>query len=156
DVEEAEEAGVDLPPVDVLGIDDTRRGKRRLERCPQTGTWKLLADQWQTGFVDISGTGGLLGQTAGRTGRDVVRWLSGQPARWRDAVKVVAIDMSSTYRNGIRKALPQAKIAVDPFHVVQAANKMVAKVRRRETTHKYGRRCRTGDPEYTAKRLLMC
>ncbi len=143
-----------LPPVTVLGIDDTRRGRRRLRRDPDTGAWQLLADQWQTGFVDISGTAGLLGQTPGRTGRDVIRWLTRQPEQWREAVKVVAIDMSGTYRAGVRAALPHAKIAVDPFHVVQAANKMVAVVRRREITGKYGRRGRSGDPEYSAKRLL--
>jgi transposase len=143
-----------LPPVTVPGVDDTRRGRRRLRRDPDTGAWQVLADQWQTGFVDISGPTGLLGQTPGRTGRDVIRWLTRQPERWRDAVKVVAIDMSGTYRAGIRAALPHAKIAVDPFHIVQAANKMVAVVRRREITRKYRRRGRSGDPEYSVKRLL--
>jgi len=144
-----------LPPVRVLGVDDTRRGRRRLARCPDTGKCKLLADQWQTGFVDADGGAGLLGQTAGRTGRDVVRWLARQPRRWREGVEIVTIDMSGTYRNGVRKALPHARVAVDPFHVVQAANRMVATVRRRETTARYGRRGRPGDPEYDAKRPLM-
>jgi transposase len=148
-------AADDLPLVTVLGIDDTRRGKRRLQREPAGQGWVQLADAWQTGFVDISGPAGLLGQTPGRAGRDVMRWLSRQPQRWRDAVEVVAIDMSGTYRNGIRTALPHARIAVDPFHVVQLANKMVAQLRRRETAQKYQRRGRTGDPEYRVKRLLM-
>src|SRR5260370_37316331 len=86
--------------------------------------------------------------------RDVIRWLTRQPEQWREAVNVVAIDMSGTYRVGVRAALAHAKIAVDPFHVVQAANKMVAVVRRREITRKYGRRGRSGDPEYSDKRLL--
>ncbi len=144
-----------LPPVSALGIDDTRRGRRRLRRDPDTGAWTVLADQWQTGFVDIGGRAGLLGQTPGRTGRDVIRWLARQPKRWREAVKVVAIDMSGTYRNGVRAALPHADIAVDPFHIVQAANKMLATVRRKETTRRYHRRGRSGDPEYAVKGLLM-
>lgn len=144
-----------LPLVRVLGIDDTRRGKCRLRRDPDTGAWVQLADQWQTGFVDISGDAGLLGQSAGRAGRDVLRWCSAQPQQWRDAIQVVAIDLSSAYRSGIRTALPHAQIAADPFHVVQLANKMVAQVRRRETTRRYGRRGRQGDPEYAVKRLLM-
>ncbi|MCA1681656.1 MAG: transposase, partial [Actinobacteria bacterium] len=72
-------------------------------------------------------------QTPGRAGRDVVRWCSAQPQCWREAVQVVAIDLSGAYRSGIRTALPHARVAADPFHVVQLANKMVAQVRRRET-----------------------
>ena len=150
-----EAAGPGLPLVSVLGIDDTRRGKRRLRRDPDTGGWVQLADQWQTGFVDISGDAGLLGQTPGRAGRDVVRWCSAQPQCWREAVQVVAIDLSGAYRSGIRTALPHARVAADPFHVVQLANKMVAQVRRRETAQRYRRRGRRGDPEYVVKRLLM-
>ncbi len=143
-----------LPPVTVLGIDDTRRGRRRPRRDPDTGAWQLLADQRQTGFVDISGTAGLLGQTPGRTGRDVIRWLTRQPRRWREAVRVVAIDMSGTYRAGVRAGLPHAKIAVDPFHLV-AGRQQDGRRRTPPRDHpKYGRRGRSGDPEYSVKRLL--
>ena len=84
-----------------------------------------------------------------------MRWCSAQPQCWREAVQVVAIDLSGAYRSGIRTALPHARVAADPFHVVQLANKMVAQVRRRETTQRYRRRGRRGDPEYAVKRLLM-
>ena len=45
-----------------------------------------------------------------RAGRDVLRWLSEQPRWWRDAVQVVAIDLSSAYRSGIHPSA-SAKIS---------------------------------------------
>ena len=50
--------------------------------------------------------------------------------------------------------LPQAAIAVDLFHVVQLAVKTTGDVRRRAIRELYGRRGRSGDPEYGIKHLL--
>ena len=50
--------------------------------------------------------------------------------------------------------LPRALIAVDLFHVVQLAVKAVGDVRRRAIREKYGRRGKSGDPEYGIKSLL--
>jgi transposase len=44
---------------------------------------------------------------------------------------------------------------VDLFHVVQLAVKMTGDVRRRVVREKYGRRGRSGDPEYGVKGLLV-
>lgn len=57
-------------PVTVLGIDETRRGRPRWEQDDVTKKWKLI-DRWQTGFVDIAGDQGLLGQCLGRKASDV-------------------------------------------------------------------------------------
>jgi transposase len=51
--------------------------------------------------------------------------------------------------------LPGARIAVDLFHVVHLAVKMTGDVRRRVVRGKYGRRGRSGDPEYGIKHLLV-
>lgn len=74
-----------LPEVEVLGIDETRRGKPRWEQDPDTGKWKMTRDRWHTGFVDALGSGGLLGQVEGRTVADVLAWLSTTPLTWRNA-----------------------------------------------------------------------
>jgi len=50
--------------------------------------------------------------------------------------------------------LPNARLVVDMFHVVQLANKTVGDVRRRVTYARRGRRGRAGDLEYTIKNLL--
>ncbi len=71
-------------PVEVLGIDETYRGRRRWRRNPDTGRWEPVTDRWHVGFVDISAGQGLLGQVEGRTAAAVVDWLAARPAAWRD------------------------------------------------------------------------
>ncbi|MFI1569177.1 ISL3 family transposase [Streptomyces sp. NPDC020490] len=135
-----------LPDVEVLGIDETRRGKPRWERNGATGKWHLVRDRWHTGFVDALGTGALLGQVEGRTTADVLAWLADTPLEWRKNIKYVAIDMSATYRAAVRTSLRHATVVVDHFHVVQLANKMLSTVRRRTTAEIRGRRGRATTP----------
>lgn len=144
-----------IRPVAVLGVDETRRGRRRFALDPDTGRRVLIADRWHTGFVDISGDQGLLGQIQGRTADDAAYWLHQAGPAWRAGVGVVVIDMCTIYAAAIRRMLPHARLAVDPFHVVQLATKMVGDVRRRAIREKYGRRGRCGDPEYGVKNLLV-
>jgi transposase len=51
--------------------------------------------------------------------------------------------------------LPHATLTADLFHVVQLAVKAVGDVRRRVVRTRYGRRGRSGDPEYGIKNLLV-
>ena len=57
-------------PVTVLGIDETRRGRPRFAPNPDTGKLEQLADRWHTGFIDLTGGQGLLGQVEGRAATD--------------------------------------------------------------------------------------
>src|SRR5271165_4019752 len=138
-----------------LGIDEHRRGRPRWRADAETGEYILLADRWHTCFFDLSGDQGLLGQVEGRTTDDAAYWLARAAPAWRDAVRVVAIDMCSIYASAVRRMLPGARIAVDLFHVVHLAVKMTGDVRRRVVRGKYGRRGRSGDPEYGIKNLLV-
>jgi hypothetical protein len=142
-------------PVPDLGIDEHRRGRPRWRIEADTGEYVLLADRWHTCFFDLSGGQGLLGQVEGRTADDAAYWLAQATPAWRDAVRVVAIDMCSIYASAVRRMLPGARIAVDLFHVVHLAVKMTGDVRRRVVRGKYGRRGRSGDPEYGIKNLLV-
>ena len=137
-----------------LGIDEHRRGRARFAADPQTGEYIVLADRWHTCFFDLSAQQGLLGQVQGRTADDAAYWLAGATPAWRDAVQVVAIDMCTIYAAAVRRMLPGAQLAVDLFHVVQLAVKATGDVRRRVVRSKYGRRGRSGDPEYGIKHLL--
>ena len=83
-------------PVRVLGIDETRRAKPRWEYCADTSRW-VRVDPWDTGFVDLAGVQGLLGQTQGRTTAAVVDWLSERTPQFRDAIEYVAIDPAAVY-----------------------------------------------------------
>ena len=112
-----------LPPVKVLGIDETRRGKPVWAQDPDTKRWVLVADRWHTGFVDAAGTGGLLAQVEGRTSAAAIKWLNEQPATWRAGITHVTIDLSASYAKAVREALPDAVLVADRFHVVASGQR---------------------------------
>ncbi len=141
-------------PVDVLGIDETRRGRPRFRLNPDTGEWEMIVDRWHVGFVDINGGQGLLGQAEGRTKSTVVDWLGARGKTWCEQVRYVAIDMCSVFAAGIALALPHATIVVDHFHVVQLANQALHEIRCRITTQLRARRGRKGDGEWDVRNLL--
>ena len=138
-----------------LDIDEHHRGRPRFATDERAGEYVLLADRWHTCFFDLSGDQGLLGQVEGRTADDAAYWLAQAAPAWRDAIRVAAIDMCSIYAAAVRRMLPGARLAVDLFHVVQLAVKAVGDVRRRIVRVRYGRRGRSGDPEYGIKNLLV-
>ncbi len=142
-------------PVVALGIDETRRGTPRFTVDAETGKVEQVVDRWHTGFVDLTGGQGLLGQVEGRSSRDAGSWLAARTQQWRESVAVVAIDMCAAYRAAVVEHLPDATLVVDHFHVVQLANQMVAAVRRRVTSTLRGRRARKDDPEYGLRRRLL-
>jgi Transposase len=92
--------------------------------------------------------GGIIGLAPGCSGACVVAWMSFQSKEFRDGVAVVAIDPSAPYASGIRRALPQAKIVLDPFHLVMLANKMLTDVRQRVQHKQQGRRGMKVDPAW--------
>lgn len=147
---------VEPEPVAVLGIDETRRGKPRWQRCADTGRWDRT-DPWDTGFVDLDGNQGLLGQREGRTGSAVIDWLRERSDEFRAGVQFVAIDPAAVYAAAVRTPglLPNATLVVDHFHLVKLANDAVTKVRRRVTWDLRDRRGRKVDPEWANRRRLL-
>jgi transposase len=141
-------------PVQVLGIDEVRRGRPRWVLDDATGTWRTTVDRWHVGFVDLSGGQGLLGQVEGRTAAAVIDWLAERGQAWRDAVRYVAIDMCTIFKSAIRRVLPQATLVVDHFHLVQLANQTLTEVRRRVTVQQRGRRGRKGNREWELRNRL--
>ena len=144
-----------LPPVKVLGIDETRRGKPIWALDPDTKRWVLMCDRWHTGFVDAAGTGGLLAQVEGRSSAVVIAWLNAQPQAWLDAITHVTIDFSASYAKAVREALPNAVLVVDHFHGVQLGNDMLTQVRQRVIRETQGRRGRKTDPAWANRRRLL-
>jgi len=67
-----------------------------------------------------------LTRCSGGPGR-VRTWLREQAAQFRAGIELVVIDPSAPYASGIRVALPQARIAVDRWHLVRLANDMVTR-----------------------------
>lgn len=154
---EAVEAAVraELPPVAVLGIDETRRGRQQWEQDPLTGRWRVTSDRWLTGIVDAHGAGGLLGHVQGRSAEKVAEWLTAQPEAWRAGVTHVAIDLSASYAKAVADALPHAVLVADRFHLVKLANDMVTEARQGLTRQVRGRRGRKNDPEWRVRRRLL-
>jgi len=147
--------GQPLPPVTVLGIDETRRGKPKWEQDPVTHRWTVVADRWHTGIVDAAGTAGLLGHVEGRTAALVATWLQSQPQAWREGISHVTIDLSASYARAVADALPGAVLVADRFHLVALANAMVTDVRQRVTREALGRRGRKVDPQWANRRRLL-
>jgi transposase len=142
-----------LAPV-VLGIDETRRGRPKWVKDPATGAWSR-SERFETCFTDLSGSGRLLGQVAGRTGAAVTGWLDDRGQHWKDQVRFVAIDPCAVYRSAIARALPHAVIVVDHFHLVRLANQAITRVRQRVTREHLGRRGTTKDPAWANRRRLL-
>lgn len=140
------------PPV-VLGIDETRRGAPKWVQA-ESGRW-VRTERFETNFTDVSGTGRLLGQVAGRTGQAVAGWLDARGQDWKDQVKYVAIDPCAVYRSAVGRVLPHAVIVVDHFHLVRLANQTVTKVRQRVTRQVLGRRGTSRDPAWANRRRLL-
>ena len=99
------------PPVRVLGIDETRRGKGRYEVESSTGV-KVWVDRFDTGLVDLDGTGGLFAQVNGRNSAAVIAWLGQRDPAWRAGITHVSMDTSATYARAARLALPHATVIV--------------------------------------------
>lgn len=141
-------------PTTMIGIDETRARSVRWFR--QESGW-ARSDPWMTSIVDLDPThsGGIIGLVPGRSGACVEAWLALQTKEFRDGVTVVAIDPSAPYASGIRRALPQARIVLDHFHLVMLANKMLTDVRQRVQHEQQGRRGMKVDPAWAHRRLLL-
>jgi transposase len=103
-----------LPPVTVLGIDETRRGKQVFARDPDTGRWVVVADRWHTGFVDAAGTGGPLAQVEGRSAAAGTLWLAAQPAPWRPGIRQLAVPRIAGGPLARPGDVPEIDVAADP------------------------------------------
>jgi transposase len=141
-------------PTTMIGIDETRARSVRWF-LKETG-W-ARSDPWMTSIVDLDPThsGGIIGLVPGRSGACVEAWLALQTKEFRDGVTVVAIDPSAPYASGIRRALPQARIVLDHFHLVMLANKLLTDVRQRVQHEQQGRRGMKVDPAWAHRRLLL-
>jgi transposase len=79
----------------------------------------------------------------GRDRRTIERYLRSLPAARREAIEAVSIDPYEAYRQAVRAVLPEARIVVDPFHLVRGANTALDSVRRERQRFARTRR-RTG------------
>jgi transposase len=134
--------------VQVIGVDEhawrhTRRG-----------------DKYVTVIIDLTpvrdglGPARLLDMLDGRSKQAFQQWLAARPEAWRQGVEIVAMDGFTGFKTAATAELPDAVTVMDPFHVVRLAGDAVNECRRRVQQDLHGRRGRTGDPLYAARRVL--
>ena len=126
-----------------LGLDETlfyRKGPYHIQ-------------QWSTSIVDVK-SATLLDVVCGRGGENPKEWIVNQSEEWRQGVKWGTLDLSGSYRAVFRAALPKTTLVVDPFHLIQLANKRLGETKRRVQQEVVGNRGRAGDPLYRIRRLL--
>jgi transposase len=86
---------------------------------------------------------------------EVAAYIDQQPQAWKERIRFGALDMSATYAAVYSVMLPKAAQVVDPFHLVQLANRALDGVRRRVQVEQLGHRGRRDDPLYRARRVLL-
>jgi hypothetical protein len=147
-VDHADAALPEPAPTRVLGIDETRRGKPRWAPHQDGRRW-VRVDPWDTGFVDLDGDQGLLGQQEGRTGATVVDWLTERTPEFRAGIEFVAIDPAAVYASAIRTPglLPNATLVVDHFHPIDRTNSGTDVCRARRNRVEGLASCSTADKE---------
>jgi len=149
-------AAVLLPNIDDLhvrrlGIDEHRY--RRVRWFRDAHGWRRV-EPWMSTMVNAD-TAQVLGIVDGRDSAVVGGWLGSRSQAWRNRIEIVAIDPSAAFKKAITEQLPNAKISVDAFHLVQLANLMVTRVRQRLIREREHRRGRKVDPAWANRRLLL-
>ena len=91
----------------------------------------------------------------GKSAAKLRRWCAGRSAHWLKGVRVVALDLTDTYRAGLHPHLSHATRVADPFHVTQVANRTLDQVRRRVQNETLGHRGRKVDPLFRIRKLLL-
>jgi transposase len=88
--------------------------------------------------------------------RRVIDLFEGKSAaRLLAGVRVVALDLTDTYRAGLSPHLSHAAHVADPFHVTRVGNRTVDLVRRRVQNEQLGHRGRKVDPLFKIRKLLL-
>ena len=127
-----------------IGLDETSFVKR--DNHAHKNYLTTVADVEHRQIIDILPTRNYL---------DVAAWIDKQPKAWKRRIRFGALDMSNTYAAVYSVILPKAKQVVDPFHLVQLANRALDDVRRRVQHETLGHRGRKDDPLYRARRVLL-
>jgi transposase len=133
-----------LNQTSAIGLDET--SFVRLGPKKHTSYATTVADVAHHQIIDILPT---------RKYVDVAGWIDAQPQAWKERIRFGALDMSNVYAAVYTVVLPKASQVVDPFHLVQLANRTLDAVRRRVQSEQTGHRGRKDDPLYRARRVLL-
>ena len=113
-------------------------------------------DKYVTVIVDVTpvrdrrGPSRLLDMVPGRSKRVFKAWLASQPDTWRERIEIVAMDGFTGFKSAAAEELPDARAAMDPFHVVHLARDALDERRRRIQQELRHRRRQATDPSTRA------
>lgn len=108
--------------------------ERRLEGLVQIGVDEISYRRGMRYLTNVADhqTGGIVWSAPGRTGATLEEFFELLGDR-KDSIRAVSIDMSEPYAGAIRRWLPEAEIAFDPFHVIALATAATDQIRREQT-----------------------
>ena len=89
----------------------------------------------------------------GKSAAKLRQWSARRPADWQRGVKVVALDLTETYRSGLHPHFDHAPHVADPFHVIRVANRMLDDVRRQFKHRRSDIGGRKADPLYGVRQV---
>jgi len=139
-------------------VDDPARvGRVRQLGVDETSFLTATRDHptlFATGLVDLQ-RHILIDMTEGNSAADLRRWCAAQDPEWLAKIKVVATDLTNSYRAGLSPHLDHVTRVADPFHVVRAANRCLDQVRRRVQQRELGHRGRKHDPLYRIRKVML-
>jgi transposase len=139
-----------LDGVRVIGVDEHRWAHTR--HAAGDGFVTVIVDL--TPVVEQTGRARLLDLVAGRSAAALTDWLAARTPTFRAQIEIVAMDGFGGYKNAATSAVPDAVTVMDPFHVVALAAAKLDTCRQRVQQQTQGRRGRTGDRLYRARRTL--
>ena len=108
-----------------------RLDERRLDGLIQIGVDEIAYRRGQRYLTNVADhqAGGIVWSAPGRSGATLEQFFALLGER-KHSIRAVSIDMSEPYAGTIRRSLPTAEIAFDPFHVIALAGAAVDHVRR--------------------------
>jgi transposase len=108
-----------------------RLDERRLEGLTRIGVDEIAYRRGHRFLTNVADhdSGGIIWSAPGRSGATLAGFFALLGER-KGSIRAVSIDMSEPYAGTIRRWLPEAEIAFDPFHVIALAGRAVDQVRR--------------------------
>ncbi|MDD7541731.1 MAG: ISL3 family transposase [Mobiluncus porci] len=134
--------------VEVIGVDEHKWAHT-------TGV-----EQFVTVVIDLTpvrkrtGPARLLDMIPGHSKKVFKAWLAARPESFRNSVEIVSMDGFTGYKTAVVEELPDAITVMDPFHVIALAGTALDQCRQRIQQATLGRRGKTGDPLYGARKTL--
>lgn len=119
----------------------------------------LKATRWRptlyaTGLIDLDRRV-VIDLIEGNAAVDLRSWLRRQDPAWLAGIKVVATDLTDSYRHGMKGHLDHTLRVADPFHVTRVGNRCLDTVRRRVQQETLGHRGHKSDPLYRIRKIML-